>query len=94
MKKRQFAHVLIALLSNLFLFQWTYPNGGYGVIAVMLLAPLFNIGQLLIYVILVALLRRKKIADWPELVIPAIVSISLIVVMLVLAGTVYKGGGC
>jgi hypothetical protein len=92
--KRVYIYIVLALAGNAWLFQWTYPNGGYGALAMMLLAPIFNFMQLLLYLMVVAVLRRKQRAEWNEMVLPSILSIGLFFLMEILTMTLYEKGGC
>lgn len=93
-KKRLIGFTLFLLLGNLFLFQWTFPAGGYGALAVLLLAPAFNGLSLLLYVLLVLVLKRKGKADMQEMVLPSIIAVALASILLILSFTVYSHGGC
>lgn len=93
-KKRIIGYLIYALLGNVFLFQWTYPAGGYGALAVLILAPLFNGVSLLLYLFVMYLLKRKGKADFQEIVVPAIASIALAAILLALSFTIYSHGGC
>ena len=93
-KKRIIGYLIYALLGNVFLFQWTYPAGGYGALAVLILAPLFNGVSLLLYLFVLYLLKRKGKADFQEIVVPAIASIALAAILLALSFTIYSHGGC
>jgi len=91
---RQFIYLLLIVIGNISLFLWTYRACGYGALAAMFMAPLLNGGGVLLFAIVIRLLKFKNKAELSEINVPLVFSLAFMVIMEILAMTVYSHGGC
>ena len=87
-------YFIVLTVVNASIVIWTYPEGGYGAIAALIVAPIANAACLLIFMGISFLLKDKTIKQGAgqnqTLVFLAVL---FVILVYVLAGTVYSRSG-
>ena len=88
-------YIVSLIILNVVIIAWTYPAGGYGALAAMIITPVANFICLLLFMGLLYFFKDKTIKQAPNYyLLFALIAFIFVAIVYLLVSQFYSHSGC